>query len=214
MAIGTKICGLKTAEAVEAAVAGGAAYVGFVFFPPSPRYLEVEQAKVLAEAIPENVKKVALLVEESPDRIAEILKIVPIDILQFHGQESPAYVAEMRERFSLPTMKAIAVSDAEDLEQAQSQYESVIDYFLFDAKPPKGATRPGGNAVTFDWSLLANFQTSVPWFLAGGLTKENVGEAVSASGARLVDLSSAVEESPGVKNPSLIRDFLFHTSKL
>jgi phosphoribosylanthranilate isomerase len=213
MAVKTKICGLKTNEAVDAAVTGGAAFVGFVFFPPSPRFIEFDQARLLSERIPGNIQKVALTVNETVDRIGEILSHAPIDILQLHGSESPGHVRALKERFSLPVMKAIPISSAEDLERAQ-QYEGVADYFLFDTKAPKDATRPGGNAVSFDWNLLTDFESPTPWMLAGGLTKDNVAEAVRVTGAKYVDLSSAVEDAVGIKNPDKITDFLFRTSKL
>mgnify|MGYP003948933809 CR=1 FL=1 len=213
MAIKTKICGLKTSEAVEAAVRGGAVYVGFVFFPPSPRFLELKQARLLSEKIPNTVQKVALTVNETMEGFAEILSQVPIDILQLHGSESPDFIRELKARFSLPVMKAIPISSADDLKKAEI-YEGVADFLLFDAKAPKDATRPGGNAVSFDWNLLADYSGSTPWFLAGGLTKENMEEAVRLTGASLIDLSSGVEEAIGVKNPAMISDFLFRTSKL
>lgn len=207
MKIQTKICGLSTPEAVDCAVEAGAAMVGFVFFPPSPRSISVAGAKPLTDRVPDGVKKVALTVNADDDLLSEIVEGAGIDVLQLHGNEPPERVFEIRHKFNLPVIKALPVEDNVDLMVARG-YDAVVDYFLFDAKPPKDATRPGGNAVSFDWTLLRGFSLAKPWLLAGGLTPENVGEAVEISGAHLVDVSSGVEDQPGVKNLDKIRAFL------
>lgn len=207
MTVAAKICGLKTPEAVAAAIAGGARYLGFVFFPPSPRNVAPAEAAALMAAVPAGVKKVGLVVDADDEALAALLAACPLDILQLHGHETPERTAAIRARFGLPVMKALPVAGPEDLAGARA-YEAVSDLLLFDAKPPKGATRPGGNALAFDWSLLAGTAWSRPWLLAGGLTPENVAEAVRTSGAPGVDVSSGVEAAPGVKSLEKIRAFL------
>ena len=209
MAVFAKICGLKTPDAVAAAVAGGAALVGLVFYPPSPRYLNPAAAAALAKSVPANVRKVGLLVDESDARIAEILAACDLDVLQLHGKETPERAAEIRARFGKPVIKAMPISEAADLAHVPA-YEPVVDYLMFDAKPPKSmvGALPGGNALSFDWTLLAGRRFEKPWFLAGGLTPDNVAEAARISGAPLVDVSSGVEDRPGEKNISKIKAFL------
>jgi phosphoribosylanthranilate isomerase len=212
MTVRAKICGLSTPETVDAAVAGGAAYVGFVFYPPSPRSLEPARAAALAARVPVPVIRVGLVVDESDERIAAILETCPLEMLQLHGRETPARTGEIRRRFGLPVMKAIAVAGPGDPEAARP-YEPVADWLLFDAKPPtpvEGAPAPlpGGNARVFDWQLLAGLSWQRPWMLSGGLTPENVAEAVRIAGAETVDVSSGVEDRPGLKNPDKIRRFL------
>ncbi len=206
--IRVKICGLTAAEHVRAATEAGAAYVGFVFFPKSPRHLEVQAAADLAGHVPAGIAKVALTVNASDEALDAILADVPLDILQLHGSESPERVAELRDRFGLPVMKAIGVAEAEDL-AAIDLYSEVADQLLIDAKPPRNATLPGGNGLSFDWRLLAGRKYwRRPWMLAGGLTPDNVAEAVRMTGARQVDVSSGVESAPGVKDSNLIRAFI------
>jgi phosphoribosylanthranilate isomerase len=209
MAIAAKICGLKTPEAVAAAVAGGASLVGFVFYGRSPRCVDPAIVKQLAARVPPSVQKVGLLVDESDERIAEILAGCDLDLLQLHGHETPERVAAIRARFGRKVIKAIPVSEAADLDRAAS-YEAVADYLMFDAKPPKSMADalPGGNALNFDWTLLAGRRFKLPWFLAGGLTPDNLAEAVRISGAPLVDVSSGVEDRPGEKNVGKIGAFL------
>ena len=209
MTVTAKICGLKTPDAVAAAVAGGAALVGFVFYGRSPRCVDPATVKQLESRLPAAVRKVGLLVDESDERIAEILKGCDLDLLQLHGAETPERVAAIRARFGKPVIKAISVSAAGDLDRAAS-YESVADYLMFDAKPPKSMTGalPGGNALSFDWTLLAGRAFRLPWFLAGGLTPDNLIDAVRISGAPMVDVSSGVEDRPGEKNVSKIKAFL------
>ena len=207
MSVAAKICGLSSEAAVNAAIAGGAAYVGFVFYPPSPRAVTPARAGALCAAVPASVKRVALFVDAEDAAIAAVLDAVPIDILQFHGAETPERVADARQRFDRAVMKAISVAGAGDLDAAAG-YEGVADMLLFDAKPPPGATRPGGNGLAFDWQLIAGRDWQLPWMLSGGLTAELLLDAVRVSGARIVDVSSGVETAPGQKDPDKIRAFL------
>lgn len=207
MTIRVKICGLTEPSAVAAAVAAGAAYLGFVFFPKSPRNLAIAQARALALEVPMGVAKVALVVDADDATIAAILDQVPIDMLQLHGHESPDRVAQVRARFGLPVMKAVGIAEAADLDRLPA-YEAVADQILVDAKAPKGAALPGGNGLAFDWRLIAGRKWDKPWMLAGGLTPDNVAAAVRLTGARQVDVSSGVESAPGVKDAALIRAFV------
>jgi phosphoribosylanthranilate isomerase len=207
MAVEAKICGLKDAASLEAAAEGGAAMVGFVFFPPSPRSIEpAEQAK-LAAFVPKDIPKVGLVVDADDGLLDRLVGEARLDMLQLHGLENPERVQAIRARYGLPVIKAVAISGFKDIVLGRD-YEAVADRLLFDARPPKGATRPGGNAVAFDWMLLKDQPWHKPWLLAGGIHEGNVAEAVAASGARMVDVSSGVEDRPGVKNPEKIRRFL------
>jgi phosphoribosylanthranilate isomerase len=206
--LAAKICGLSTKAAVRAAVAGGADYLGFVFYPPSPRAVAPAEAGWLCGAVPGEVARVGLFVDADDAAIGAVLAAAPIDILQFHGGESPERVADAKARFGRPVMKAVAVAGAPDLATA-SRYEDVADLLLFDAKPPpRPDALPGGNGVAFDWGLLAGRRWRRPWLLSGGLTAELLPQAVRLSGARAVDVSSGVESRPGVKDPDKIREFL------
>jgi len=206
--IRVKICGLKTAADLAAVAAAGAAYAGFVFFPKSPRHLEVDQAAALALEAPIGLCKVALTVNASDAELDAITDHVPLDMLQLHGGETPERVAEVKARYGLPVMKAIGVADASDLPQIDA-YGAVADQLLIDAKPPKGADLPGGNGLAFDWRLLAGRKYwQRPWMLAGGLTAENAAEAIRLTGARQVDVSSGVERDKGVKDAALIDAFV------
>jgi phosphoribosylanthranilate isomerase len=208
MDIRVKICGLKRPEDVTAAAEAGAAYGGFVFFPKSPRHVTPEVARELAVEAPVGLAKVALLVDADDDLIDAVTGTVPLDMLQLHGRETPERVAAVRTRTGLPVMKAIGVAGPEDL-AAIDVYSQVADQLLIDAKPPKGADLPGGNGLSFDWRLLAGRKYwTRPWMLAGGLTADNVAEAVRLTGARQVDVSSGVERAPGDKDPELIRAFV------
>ena len=209
MGVSAKICGLNTLESVAAAVSGDAGFIGFVFFPPSPRYVAPDEAAALARAVPPTVTTVGLFVDASDDVIAETLRTVNLDMLQLHGNESPDRVRELGGRFGLETMKAIKVESAADVEAA-SEYDESADWLLFDAKAPRDmeGALPGGNAVTFDWRLLRGWSRKRPWMLSGGLDADNVSEAASISGAGVVDVSSGVEDRPGNKNPRLIERFL------
>lgn len=202
-----KICGLRTEADVAAVAAAGAAYMGLVFFPPSPRFVTPEAARTLALAAPEGLAKVALVVDAADATLDAIVEHVPLDMLQLHGRETPDRVAELRARYGLPVMKAVGVADEGDL-PAILDYAVVADQLLIDAKPPRDAILPGGNGLAFDWRLLAGRRWLRPWMLAGGLTPANVGEAVRLTGARQVDVSSGVESLPGVKDAARIADFV------
>lgn len=202
-----KICGLTTTETLNAAVDAGAAYVGFVFFEPSPRHLEIPMATTLAQSVPVGVCKVALVVNADDEMLDAILGSVPIDMIQLHGRETPERVAQIKDRFGLPVMKAVGIADESDL-PALMDYGQVADQILVDAKPPKDATLPGGNGLAFDWRLIANRRWATPWMLAGGLTPQNVDEAVRLTGARQIDVSSGVEMTTGVKDIQRISDFI------
>ena len=207
MSIEVKICGLTDAAAVKAAVEGGAAMCGFVFFPASPRNLTPKEAAELTKGVPEGVIRVGLTVDADDALLAEIALVAKIDMVQLHGAETPARTNEVRERFGLPVIKVLAVQGPDDLAAAKA-YQGVADRLMFDARPPKEASRPGGNARAFDWRVLKNQTFALPWLLAGGLTAENLTEAVKTSGAVAVDVSSGVEDAPGVKNVDKIRAFL------
>ncbi|MBF9058095.1 phosphoribosylanthranilate isomerase [Rhodobacterales bacterium HKCCSP123] len=207
MSIAMKFCGLTRPQDIDAAVEAGARYVGFVFFPKSPRNVTIEAARELALGVPPGVAKVALTVDADDAALDALTAAVPLDLLQLHGHESPARVAEVRARYGLPVMKAIGVAGAEDLAQIDL-YSDVADQLLIDAKPPKGADLPGGNGLAFDWRLLAGRKYwTRPWMLAGGLTPDNVAEAVRLTGARQVDVSSGVESAPGVKDANRMAAF-------
>lgn len=202
-----KICGLREPADVAAAAAAGAHYVGFVFFPKSPRHLSLEAARALALETPLGVAKVALTVNADNAALDALTEAVPLDMLQLHGSESPERVTEVKARYGLPVMKAIGIADASDL-PAIDAYEDVADQLLIDAKPPKNAELPGGNGLAFDWRLLAGRKYwRKPWMLAGGLTPDNVLQAVQMTGARQVDVSSGVESRAGVKDAALIEAF-------
>lgn len=205
--IRVKICGLTDPADIPAAIVAGAAYVGFVHFPGSPRHLGLERMAAMTVSVPEGVAKVALTVDADDAMLDALTGTAAIDMLQLHGHESPARVREVRARYGLPVMKAVGVSGPEDLTQIDF-YGRVADLLLIDAKPPAGAGRPGGNAMSFDWSLVAGRRWPVPWMLAGGLTPANVAAAIRATGARQVDVSSGVESAPGVKDAGLIRAFI------
>jgi phosphoribosylanthranilate isomerase len=202
-----KICGLSTPATLEAALAAGADMVGFVFFPPSPRNISLEQASQLSEVAGKRAETVALVVDADDALLAAAITALKPRLLQLHGKESPARVAEIRARFGLPVMKALGISAAEDFDKV-ADYEEVCDRLLFDAKPPKDATRPGGNGLAFDWSLLRERQFRKPWMLSGGLTIESVEEAILATHAPGIDVSSGVESAPGVKDIALIETFM------
>ncbi|MDA7964679.1 phosphoribosylanthranilate isomerase [Ruegeria sp.] len=206
--IRVKICGLTAPNHVRAAADAGAGYVGFVFFPKSPRHIGPEAAAALAQHVPAGVAKVALTVNATDQELDHILSTVPLDMLQLHGKESPERVQQVRDRFGLPVMKAIGVAEVDDL-AAIDLYSDVADQLLIDAKPPRNADLPGGNGLSFDWRLLAGRKYwRKPWMLAGGLTPQNVAEAVRMTGAQQVDVSSGVETAPGVKDAGLIRAFI------
>lgn len=205
--VNVKICGLTTVEAVQDTVAAGADYIGLVFFPKSPRNLDFDTAQRLAQQVPSHVKTVALMVNPSDNFLRELLEHVNVDILQLQGSESAERVREIKELSGKPVIKALGVSSQDDLATLES-YKGLADQILLDAKAPKDADRPGGNGASFDWSLLTDTSIDVPWMLAGGLTIENVKEAITVSHARQVDVSSAVESAPGVKDKEKVRAFI------
>ncbi|MEQ8505643.1 MAG: phosphoribosylanthranilate isomerase [Rhodospirillales bacterium] len=207
VAVLIKICGLKTVDAVETAVNAGADLVGFVFFKKTPRYVTPPVASGLAGHVPQGVIKTGLVVDATDDELAVIVASGAVDLLQLHGSETPARVQEIKARVGLPVMKALPIAEPKDVEAARA-YEGVADRLLFDAKPPKDADRPGGNALAFDWGLLAGTRWNLPWLLAGGLTPDNVQAALRLSGAPGVDVSSGVERAPGDKDPALIQAFI------
>lgn len=202
-----KICGLKTPEDMAAVARTGAAYAGFNFFPKSPRYVVPATARALALEAPDGLCKVALVVDADDATLDGIVGEVPLDMLQLHGHETPARVAEVKSRYGLPVMKVIGVAEEADLAQLLD-YQLVADQILVDAKAPKGAVLPGGNGLTFDWRLLVGRKWLKPWMLAGGLTPENVGQAIQRTGARQVDVASGVESAPGVKDAAKIAAFV------
>jgi phosphoribosylanthranilate isomerase len=205
--IRVKICGLKTTADVAAVAASGAAYAGFVFFAKSPRNLTIPAARELALAAPVGLAKVALVVDADDAFLDAITEAMPLDMLQLHGHESPDRVAEVRARYGLPVMKAVGVADEGDL-AAVFDYSLVADQILVDAKPPKNADLPGGNGLSFDWRLVAQRRWLRPWMLAGGLTPDNVAEAIRLTNARQVDVSSGVESAPGIKDAGRITAFV------
>jgi phosphoribosylanthranilate isomerase len=201
MGVKAKICGVTTPEAVRAALDGGAAFLGFVFFEPSPRHLGLEAAVRLAEPVRGRAQVVALTVDPTDAELDRIAAGLRPDFIQLHGRESPSRVREAAARTGAGAIKALPVSETSDVDAA-------ADYLMFDARPPKDATRPGGSGAAFDWSLLSGRRFRRPWFLAGGLDPWNLAEAVQQSGAPLVDVSSGVERGPGLKDPALIAAFL------
>lgn len=209
MSVKVKICGLSTAESIAAAADAGADYVGFMFYPPSPRAVAPDEARKLSALVPPHMAKVAILVDADDATIAGAIEAARADLLQLHGAETPERVTEIKARFGMPVMKAVPVAAAEDVARADL-YEGVADLLLFDAKPPKSMPNalPGGNALRFDWELIAGRKEATAWMLSGGLTADNVAQAIRITGARMVDVSSGVEDRPGDKNPALIEAFV------
>lgn len=207
MPILIKICGLRTPEALDAALDAGADMVGFVFFPPSPRHLGYEAAKLLGERVNGRAKKVALSVDATDAEIGQVVAALKPDMLQLHGRETPERLATVRSRFGLPVMKAIPVEQRADLSPVR-QYAQFADRILFDARAPRDATRPGGLGKTFDWHLLENLAIGVPFMLSGGLDAQNVAEAIAITRADGVDVSSGVERAAGDKDSDKIREFV------
>ena len=207
MSLLVKICGLSTRETLDAAIDAGADLVGFVFFPPSPRHLALDVARELGARAKGRAVKVALTVDADDATLEGIVEALKPDILQLHGHEKPARLREIRQKFGLETMKAIPVERAADL-AVLPDYAVVCDRILFDARAPKGATRPGGLGAVFDWQLLRNVDLVLPFMVSGGLTADNVAEAVRVTRAGGVDVSSGVESSPGIKDVDMIRAFI------
>lgn len=204
--VAIKICGLTDAAALDAAIRARADYAGFNFFPPSPRHLTSADAAALSARAEGRIKRVGVFVDADDATIAEALAAARLDALQLHGDETPGRAAQLKAQFGLPVWKALAVTNADDVARAGS-YAGAADLVLFDAKTPKGAMLPGGMGLSFDWSLVARWKGPLAWGLAGGLTPENVAEAVRLTGAPLVDTSSGVESAPGVKDGGRITAF-------
>ncbi|HEV7309270.1 phosphoribosylanthranilate isomerase [Ensifer sp.] len=201
-----KICGLKTAEALERAVALGASHTGFIFFPKSPRNIEPDDAGRLADRIRGQAKIVAVTVNADNDELDEIVSALNPDILQLHGGESPERLLTVKAMYGLPVMKVFSVREAADFDKIDA-YIGIADRFLFDAKAPAGSDLPGGNGVSFDWKLLDALDGSVDYMLSGGLNADNIGEAMAQTRARAIDISSGVESAPGVKDLKLMESF-------
>lgn len=206
MPLDIKICGLKTDDALDAALSGGATHVGFIFFAKSPRNITPGDAGKLRPAARGRAQAVAVTVDADDATLDAIVAGMAPDMLQLHGKETPARVAEVRRRYGLAVMKAFSLSEAADLDRIMP-YRGIADRFLFDAKPPAGAQLPGGNGVTFDWTILSGLGGDVDYLLSGGLTTENVGEALRLANPPGLDLSSGVESAPGVKDPAMITAF-------
>lgn len=202
-----KICGINDAAAMRAAVGGGAAFIGLVFYPPSPRAVTPEQAGELAGLVPDGVTKVGLFVDPSDADIDAAMAAVSLDMIQLHGAETPQRVGEIKARSGRAIMKAFGIEAAADLDRPAA-YLAIADYLLFDGLGDPESPIPGGNAADFDWRLLEGRRWPLPWMLAGGLTPDNVARAIAATGAEIVDVSSGVEAARGKKDPALISAFL------
>jgi phosphoribosylanthranilate isomerase len=207
MSLIVKICGLSTRETLDAALAAGADMVGFVFFPPSPRHIDLDTARALGKQAKGRALKVALSVDADDALLANSIDALQPQILQLHGKETVARIRDIKQKFGLPVMKALAVETAADLVSLPG-YAAVCDRILFDAKPPQEATRPGGLGAAFDWHLLEGLKLQLPFMVSGGLDAGNVAEAVRVTGAGGVDISSGVERAPGIKDPDMIRAFI------
>ena len=206
MSVKVKICGINDKVAMEAAIEAGAAFVGLVFYPPSPRYLTVEKASDLASMVPHSIPAVGLFVDPKDDLLREVKKSVALKMIQLHGDETKERIEGIKKLTGLPVMKAIKIATEDDLKAVPS-YEDVVDYLLFDAKI-SDSILPGGNAVAFDWSILKDRHFKKPWMLAGGLNISNLERAVHITGAQIIDVSSGVEDRPGHKNPDKIRELI------
>jgi phosphoribosylanthranilate isomerase len=203
-----KICGVNDPEAFRTACDAGADFVGFVFYPASPRAVSPRTAAGLSAVHQGGPERVGLFVDPDDDALEAVLREIRLDMVQLHGSEPPERVVAIRARFGIRVMKAVGVASRTEAESAIAAFGTVADMLMFDAKPPPGATRPGGNAVPIDWALLRGLAVPLPWLLAGGLTPASVAEAIAVSGARGVDVSSGVERARGVKDPALIRAFI------
>ncbi len=204
--IKVKICGLSTPESITVAIENKADFVGLVFYNPSPRHLEIDVAKYLCSQIPDTIHKVGLFVNPNDNYLTQVLNEIPLDYIQLHGDESPAQVHEIKHKYNLPVIKSFAIENLQDLDAVQN-YESIADWYLFDAK---GEKLPGGNGIAFDWTILKNFKSDTPWMLAGGLTPDNVQQALSIITPDAVDVSSGVEtNSQGEKDSDKIRSFIY-----
>jgi phosphoribosylanthranilate isomerase len=215
VSVGAKICGLTSEDAVQAAVAGGARFTGFVFYPPSPRSLGITQAAALVAAVAPGITRVGVFVDPDDTLLENVLAKMPLDMIQLHGGETPERAAAIKRRFGLKLMKAIKVAGERDVQTAK-EFLGIADWLMFDAKPPKemATALPGGNALAFDWELLRARQWPLPWMLSGGLTVENLPQAVKISRAEFVDVSSGVERRLGEKDPAKVGEFLTRAKSL
>lgn len=213
MSIDVKICGINSAEALDAAVGGGAKMLGFVFFPPSPRCVTPTEAAQLMARVPDGVLKVALMVDPDDFDVGAVCRQLPVDLIQLHGKETVERAADIKAITGLPIMKAVGIAGPDDIARAHG-FEAVCERILLDAKAPEGAVLPGGNALSFDWDLIRGETWQKPWMLAGGLNAENLENAVKTSGAGFVDVSSGVEDAPGHKSVMKIREFLSRAASL
>jgi len=215
MSVEVKICGLSEPASLASALAGGARFVGFVFYPPSPRHLSIERAAELARSVPAGIVRVGVVVDPTDEFLARLLDKAPLDMLQLHGKETPERVQTIKDRFRVRAMKAIPVASEAD-PNAAKRYLGVADWLMFDAKPPKEKSdaMPGGNALAFDWRILRALRWPLPWMLSGGLDPDNLAAAATVSRAAAVDVSSGVESAPGVKDPAKIRLFLARAKAL
>jgi len=201
-----KICGLTQPDTLEAAIRARVDFAGFNFFPPSPRYLPLSEARELGARAEARIGRVGVFVDADDGAVAEAVAAAGLDAIQLHGTETPERAAQVKARFGLPVWKVVSVASAVDVARADS-YAGAADFILFDAKTPKGAALPGGLGLAFDWSLVAGWKGPLPWGLAGGLNPENVAEAIRLAGAPMVDTSSGVESAPGVKDAGRIAAF-------
>lgn len=204
-----KICGISTPQALDAAIEARADYIGLVFFAKSPRNVAVRDAAILGERAAGRTKVVGLFVDANDATIAETIIAARLDVVQLHGKETPERVAQLRAQFGLPVWKALSVASRDDVVNSAA-FSGAADLILFDAKAPKGADLPGGLGLVFDWDLLTAYRGEAAWGLAGGLSPDNVGDAVRRTGTGLVDVSSGVESAPGVKDAARIRTFCFN----
>lgn len=202
-----KICGLSDPGSIRVAANAGARFAGFVFYPPSPRAITADAAQALGQAVPSQMTSVGLFVDPDDDLLSLAVSRLKPGLIQLHGNETPQRLTAIKARFGLPVMKALKIAGPEDLSEL-AVYEQVSDWILFDAKAPKGSTLPGGNGLVFDWNVLKSVTPRRPWMLSGGLSSENVGEALRVLKPDAVDVSSGVEEAPGRKNPDKIKSFI------
>ena len=207
MPVSVKICGVTDAEHATTAARNGARWLGFVFFEKSPRHLSIDAATKLRPKLPRNIERVGVFVDAEMDYMEQAINALDLDWVQLHGDEYPTDAQMIKNRFGVSVIKAIGVRTKDDIERAQA-FAPYVDAILFDAKPPIGADLPGGNALSFPWKLLQGMTLTVPWLLAGGLTANNLAEAIAASGATAADVSSGVEDAPGIKSSSKIEAFL------
>lgn len=201
-----KICGLSTPKTLQTAIEAGARFIGLVFYPPSPRNVSYDTAFHLARAVPTGVRSIGLFVNPEDEQLERILTGIQLDMVQLHGDESPERIVEIKERFSMPVIKAIRIRDESDLDGVE-EYEAVADWLLFDARP-ENATLPGGTGESFDWNILKNREFKKPWMLSGGLKESNVKDALSILKPKAVDISSGVESAPGIKDADKIKSFI------